>query len=274
MLTVDADNADPARQYAGGADRRLGALRAEIPDGQDDAGGGRAGGLGLRHGAGGAELARGQLPGACRSSSHAPAEGWRSRQAWQPEGETLSRRAKMRMGNWAWFALMNSKTRTGSCPSRTRPPLPRCRAPGAGGDFRGEAWPVPRCRLCSADQACDQYWRRPGAPNRGWCPTRALTPSQVPMRPARATTFEYLATKSWRAGRPVSPFHETSPVEVSGCPRQRGNSNSTQRRARGADEDRRTTSSMGNWTRRSLASPLRRSRIRPAASAPIRAVGM
>lgn len=76
----------------------------------------------------------------------------------------------VRIGNEAWFALMNWRTRTGSCrsPARTKPPpLPGCRAPGAIAGSRDVGEPVPPSRNCSGRHCGDRYRNRLEPPSCG-----------------------------------------------------------------------------------------------------------
>src|ERR1700740_3846199 len=72
------------------------------------------------------------------------------------------------MGEKAWFALMNWKTRMGSprSPVRTRPlPLPRYRAPGAVAGSHAADGSAPRARRWSGRPVGGLHRDRPVAPN-------------------------------------------------------------------------------------------------------------
>ena len=135
---------------------------------------------------------------ASRRSSYAPKPGGcamrRSRTT-----ETPSTRAMVVMGNAARCALVNSKTRWGSSPAQIRPPpLPRCRAPGAGGGSHGVA--------SSASLARGKSRRHPCEPCRRAQPVGPSSRSTAPSARTRA--------KAPRAFAPIGP----TPPATAGTP--------------------------------------------------------
>src|ERR1700730_5716069 len=107
-------------------------------------------------------------------SATARADGGRRNHVEKPALDTPSTRAIVAIGNTAWCALMNRKTRTLSCrsPVRTRPPLlPGSRAPDAAGGSHGADGPTPPAPPPEAHHRGGQHHVRAGAPN-----SRSLAP--------------------------------------------------------------------------------------------------
>src|SRR3984893_12291540 len=107
-------------------------------------------------------------------SATARADGGRRNHVEKPALDTPSTRAIVTIGNTAWCALMNRKTRTLSCrsPVRTRPPLlPGSRAPDAAGGSHGADGPTQPAPPPVAHHRGGQHHVRLGAPN-----SRSLAP--------------------------------------------------------------------------------------------------
>src|ERR1700730_7307093 len=107
-------------------------------------------------------------------SATARADGGRRNHVEKPALDTPSTRAIVTIGNTAWCALMNRKTRTLSCrsPVRTRPPLlPGSRAPDAAGGSHSADGPTQPVPPPVAHHRGGQHHVRLGAPN-----SRSLAP--------------------------------------------------------------------------------------------------
>src|SRR3984893_12660473 len=146
-------------------------------------------------------------------SATARADGGRRNHVEKPALDTPSTRAIVTIGNTAWCALMNRKTRTRSCrsPVRTRPPLlPGSRAPDAAGGSHGADGPTQPAPPPEAHHRGGQHHVRLGAPNsRSLAPlarTRVTTPPAfgltAPARPSGAEIPAHMAGDSLASPHP------------------------------------------------------------------------